>query len=354
MSGVSITKPVQAAAAPATDTLRPSGAPLAPSRAARELGLKRREFDLAVHLGCVRTVPDEGGGGRRVGRDEIDRLRGDEHFPETLRERVRAVGTAEGATLMDVTPTRFTRLARLGLVTPVAFYLNRYRAVVWLYLADELRQFAAGKDTAPLLTGRTSQDQRDKLAEGLDLRPRNWRGRQLGFLLRPADDPWARAAVVASFLDPAQVAEIVNDPYERAHLTRFRPDQPAHGAPGSPTARLAERIMTADDPDEIAWLRADLTGTLAEARDHRPAPRPRSEQYAPPHGGQVQERVRPVPPQHDSRPEAAERPRTPEASEAFEQPGVPETAERSRGLLGRLRGRSSRPARDRGKRPARV
>jgi len=351
MSAIGITQPAQTVVAPATGTLRTSGAPFAPSRAARELGLKRREFDLAVHLGCVRTVPDEGGGGRRVGRDEIDRLRNDEHFPETLRERVRAVGTAEGAQLMDVTPTRFTRLARLGLVTPVTFYLNRYRAVVWLYLADELRQFAAGKDTAPLLTGRTSQDQRDKLAVGLDLRPRNWRGRQLGFLLRPADDPWARAAVVASFLDPAQVAEIVNDPYERAHLNRFWPDQPAHGAPGSPTARLAERIMTADDPDEIGWLRADLTATLAEARDHRPAPRPRPEQYAPPHGGHVQERVRPVPPQHDSRPEAAERSRTPETSE---QPGLPETAERSRGLLGRLRGRGSRPARDRGKRPARV
>lgn len=30
------------------------------ARAARELELKRGEFDLALHLGCVRTVPDEG------------------------------------------------------------------------------------------------------------------------------------------------------------------------------------------------------------------------------------------------------------------------------------------------------
>ncbi len=332
MSGVSITQPTQTATAPATGMLRTSGAPFAPSRAARELGLKRREFDLAVHLGCVRTVPDEGGGGRRVGRDEIDRLRNDARFPETLRERVRAVGTADGAKLMDVTPTRFTRLARLGLVTPVNFYLNRYRAVVWLYLADELRQFAAGKDTAALLTGRTSQSLRDQLEAGLDLRPRNWRGRQLGFLLRPADDPWARAAVVASFLDPAQVAEIVNDPYERAYLNRFRPEQPAHGVPGSPAARLAERIMTADDPDEIGWLRADLTGTLSEARDHRPAPRPRAEQVPSPYEELEQEAVRSVPPQQDSRPEAPER---------------------TRGLLSRLRGRNPRPARDR-KRAARV
>ncbi|NEA65257.1 DUF6397 family protein [Streptomyces sp. SID12488] len=332
MSGVSITRPTQTATAPAAGTLRTSGAPFAPSRAARELGLKRSEFDLAVHLGCVRTVPDEGGGGRRVGRDEIDRLRNDTRFPETLRERVRSVGTADGAKLMDVTPTRFTRLARLGLVTPVTFYLNRYRAVVWLYLADELGQFAAGTDSAPLLTGRTSPSLRDQLAAGIDRRPRNWRGRQLGFLLRTADDPWARAAVVASFLDPGQVTEIANDPYERAYLNRFRPEQPAHGVPGSPAARLAERIMTADDPDEIGWLRADLTGSLAEARDHRPAPRPGAEQVPPPAEKLEQEAGRSVPPQQDSH------------------PGAPE---RTRGLLSRLRGRNPRPARDR-KRAARV
>jgi hypothetical protein len=341
MSATGITQPAQTAVAPATGTLRTSGAPFAPSRAARELGLKRREFDLAVHLGCVRTVPDEGGGGRRVGREEIDRLRNDQRFPDTLRERVRAVGTADGAKLMDVTTTRFTRLARLGLVTPVTFYLNRYRAVVWLYLADELRQFAAGKDTAPLLTGRTSQSLRDQLEAGLDLRPRNWRGRQLGFLLRTADDPWARAAVVAFFLDPAQVAEIVNDPYERAYLNRFRPEQPTHGVPGSSAARLAERIMTADDPDEIGWLRADLTETLAEARDHRPAPRPRSEQAPLPYAELEQEHVRSSPAQQDGRPEVSE------------QPEAPEAPERTRGLLSRLRGRNPRPARDR-RRAARV
>ncbi|MDW4906497.1 DUF6397 family protein [Streptomyces sp. ADMS] len=337
MSATGITQPTETTVAAATGPLRTAGAPFAPSRAARELGLKRREFDLAVHLGCVRTVPDEGGGGRRVDRDEIDRLRNEEHFPERLRERVRAVGTADGAKLMDVTPTRFTRLARLGLVTPVTFYLNRYRAVVWLYLADELRQFAAGRDTAPLLTGRTSQERRDRLEAGLDLRPRNWRGRQLGFLLRAADDPWARAAVVASLLDPTQVAEIVNDPYERAYLNRFRPDRPTHGVPGSPATLLAERIMTADDPDEIGWLRADLSRTLAEARDHRPAPRPKVEQALPP-CEEFEPEPRPLPSEQVGPPKAPE------------QPGTPE---RARGLLGRLRGRNPRPARDR-KRPARV
>ncbi|MFC4502919.1 MULTISPECIES: DUF6397 family protein [Streptomyces] len=245
--------------------------PCSASRAARELGLKRSEFDLAVHLGRVRTVPDEGGGGSRVPRAELDRLL---ERPEELRRRVRTVGTREGAADMEVSPSRFTRLARLGLVVPVKFYLNRYRAVVWLYLADELRQFAADDTNAPLLKGRAPESMRAQVAAGVDLRPRNWRGRHLGFLLRQADDPWQRAGALAAFLDPLQVAELVEDPYERSHLNRFRPGPPAHGAPGSPAVHLVEKIMTADDPDEIGWLRSDLEGTLAEARAHQPAPRP--------------------------------------------------------------------------------
>ncbi|MFI6033477.1 DUF6397 family protein [Streptomyces sp. NPDC051315] len=244
------------------------------SRAARELTLKRREFDLAVNLGRIRTLPDEGGGGRLVARAELDRLRSEPGFPEVLRKSVETVGTSAGAAVMEVAPTRFTRLARLGLVVPVTFHLNRYRAVVWLYLADELRQFAADKDQAPLLTGRAPEGMRKQLAAGLDLRPRNWRGRHLGFLLRQAGDPWQRAGALAGFLDPVQVAQIVKDPYERSHLNRFRPGPPAHAAPGSPAAHLVERIMTADDPDEIDWLRSDLAQTLDEARTHQPAPRP--------------------------------------------------------------------------------
>ncbi|MEU9291146.1 DUF6397 family protein [Streptomyces sp. NPDC048275] len=244
------------------------------SRAARELELKRREFDLAVQLGCVRTVPDEGGGGRRVARAEIDRVRSEDGFPEALRERVKAVGTTQGAALMDVTTARFTRLARLGLVVPVTFYLNRYRAVVWLYLVEELRQFAADERNAAVLSGRTPEGLRDQLETGLDLRPRNWRGRHMGFLLRQTEDPWARAAAVASLLDALQVAEIVRDPYERAYLNRFRPERASHGTPDSPAAQLASRIMTAEDPDEISWLRADLGQAVAEARELRPAPRP--------------------------------------------------------------------------------
>ncbi|KUL34030.1 DUF6397 family protein [Streptomyces regalis] len=247
----------------------------APSRAARELGLKRGELDLAVHLGLIRTVPDEGGGGRRVSLSEIDRLRSGVGFPDSLQDRVKVVGTTEGAGLMEVPVGRFTRLARLGLAVPVKWYLNRYRAVVWLYLAEELKQFAADEKNAPLLNARrTPEGLRGMLDAGVDLRARNWRGRHRGFLLRMADDPWGSAGALAAFLDPVQIAEIVPDPYERSHLNRFRPGPPASGAPGSPAAHIAERIMTADDPDEIGLLRADLTAALEAARERRPAPRP--------------------------------------------------------------------------------
>ncbi|MFE6281323.1 DUF6397 family protein [Streptomyces sp. NPDC057877] len=301
MSGHAVTQPAQPTCAP--------------SRAARELGLKGSEFDLAVHLGRIRTAPDDTGGGRRVTRAELERLREEKGFPEALRESVRAVGTTAGAALMEISSARFTRLARAGLLIPVKFYLNRYRAVVWLYLADELRQFVAGKENSALLHQRMPQSMRRQLDEGVDRRPRNWRGRHLGFLLRQATDPWQRAGALAAFLDPVQIAEIVKDPYERAHLHRFRPDPPSHGAPGSPAAQLAERLMTADDPDEIAWLRADLTQTLREARGHRPAPRP-----AP-----------------------RETPAEPEPEDHTHEDRVPGEPERPRGLLARLLRRGSRP-----------
>ncbi|MFJ3414970.1 DUF6397 family protein [Streptomyces sp. NPDC086082] len=311
---------------------KPSDLSCTPSRAARELGLKRGDFDLAVHLGRVRTVPDEEGGGRRVSHAEIDRLRSAAGFPDTLLESVRTVGTTEGAALMEVTSARFTRLARLGLVVPVKFYLNRYRAVVWLYLAEELRQFAADKNHTSLLNGRTPERLRDQLQEGLDLRPRNWRGRHLGFLLHQATDPWERAGALAALLDPVQVAEIVQDPYERAHLNRFRPEPPAHGTPGSAAAHLAERIMTADDPDEISWLRADLTQVLDEARPHRPAPRPTGELAVP---RPTVEPTTSSPLLSEHRPEPMAKPApTPDAEPAPEH-------ERSRGMLGWLRRRSA-------------
>ncbi|MGW5328229.1 DUF6397 family protein [Streptomyces sp. NPDC004014] len=245
-----------------------------PSRAARELGLRRAEFDLAVHLGRIRTVPDEGGGGRVVERAEILRLLAQHGFPSTLRERVRVVGTAEGAAHMGIPAGRFTRLARLGLLVPVRFYLNRYRAVVWLYLAEELEHFATGAGNTCLLKGRTPETLKGQLAAGVDLRARNWRGRHFGFLLRQAADPWARAAAAAAFLAPAEIEDVVHDPGERALLERLRPAPPAHGAPGSSFAHLAEHLMTAQDPDEIGWLRSDLARAMREARTASPAPRP--------------------------------------------------------------------------------
>lgn len=308
-----------------------------PSRAARELGLKRGELDLAVHLGLVLTVPDEGGGGRRVPRAEIERVRTGEGFPESLQHRVQVVGTTEGADVMDVPPGRFTRLARLGLVVPVKWYLNRYRAVVWLYLAEELKQFAGDEKNAPLLRARRMPEgARGLLDAGLDLRPRNWRGRQRGFLLRLAEDPWESAGALAAFLDPVQIAEIVPDPYERSHLNRFRPGPPASGAPGSPASLIAGRIMTADDPDEISLLRAELASVLRETRERRPAPRPtakRAPQSTPPaHIGSPR----------TEQPQRPEEPQRPEQRERIGQPGRPEKPQAPRGLLSRFRRRSHR------------
>ncbi|MFF6951062.1 DUF6397 family protein [Streptomyces iakyrus] len=300
----------------------------APSRAARELGLKRGEFDLAVNLGLIRTVPDEGGGGRRVARAELDRLRSWEGFPDTLRRRVATVGTTEGARLMEVAPTRFTSLARYGLLVPVTFYLNRYRTVVWLYLAEELRQFAAERSNAPLLTARrTPVEIREGLKAGVDRRPRNWRGRHVGFLTRDAgDDLWARAAAIACLLDPADVADVVPDPYERALLADHRPRLPSHGAPGSATAELAEKLMTASDPDEVSWFRADLAHTMEEARRRRP----------------VAEGLPPTPPP-GPRPPAPDPAPDPAPAPVAERPAPPEPTP-PHGLLSWLRRRGRRPA----------
>ncbi|GAA3116755.1 DUF6397 family protein [Streptomyces rectiviolaceus] len=271
------------------------------SRAARELGLKRGEFELAVMLGRIRTVSDTVGGRRRVTREEIERVRAGEGFPEAWVERIRAVGTTEGATLMDISTARFTRLTRAGFVTPVKFYVNRYRAVVWLYLAEELRQFAESEVNSGLLTGRAPGTIRAQLEAGVDLRARNWRGRHAGALLRQSVDPWERAAVVASLLDPVQLAEIVKDPYERAYVRRLMPEPFGQGAPDTPAGRIIQKITTADDPDEIRWLRANLTIGLSQARGQRPAPQP-----GPPHPASDHEAPPTAPPDEETRGRAPE------------------------------------------------
>ncbi|MEU3688540.1 DUF6397 family protein [Streptomyces narbonensis] len=268
-----------------------------PGQAAEELELRRGEFRLAAQLGLVRTVPVGDGERRRVERAEVDRLRAAPDFPEGLRERVRAVGTREAAALLSVPQDRFTRLARTGHFSPVRFYLNRYRAVVWMYLAAEVAEFALSHPA--LLSGRLPQDVRERLDAHEDCRPRNWRARRLALLLRATDDPWSRAAAIASMLHPVHLAEVVGDPYERAHLDRLRPP-PQSGHSVSPAAReTAERLALADEPDEIVWLRMSLALALEEARADRPAPHPgeaRDQAHVPRQQSQPPPPVEPPPP----------------------------------------------------------
>ncbi|MFF3772671.1 DUF6397 family protein [Streptomyces sp. NPDC002232] len=243
-----------------------------PGRAARELELRQDEFRLAVLLGLVRTVSAGEGDRRRIERAELDRLRAAPDFPAGLRERVRTVGTGEAAALLGITAERFTRLARTGHLSPVRFSLNRYRMVVWRYLAQEVVEF--GLTRPDLLRGRLPQELRERLAAHVDRRPRNWRTRRLGLLLRDTGDPWTQAAAIASLLDPVQLAEVVDDPYERAYLDRLRPPPPP-GMPVSPISReIAERLALADDPDELLWHRLSLALALDEARAERQAPHP--------------------------------------------------------------------------------
>ncbi|MFI1179355.1 DUF6397 family protein [Streptomyces sp. NPDC020799] len=248
-------------------------------RAARELELKPREFELAVQLGHVRTVATGPGGRRRVPRDEIARHTGVAGFPNALRTRVWVVGTAEGAELMGISPARFGRLARAGCFAPVRFYVNRYRAVVWHYLAADLVEFA---DASPdLLTGRTPPALRTALAEGKDRRARTWRARRIDQLLALAEDPWERAAVIASVLGPEQLADAVPDPYERAYVSAMRPEL-AHGRSNAAAGReVIDRVTLAAEPDEIERYRRRLTVALAEARAIRQAPAPDGPQGAP-------------------------------------------------------------------------
>ncbi|MGR8006985.1 DUF6397 family protein [Streptomyces hypolithicus] len=255
-----------------TDTATVAAQPVSAAGAAQELGLKRSEFDLAALFGHIRTTVDSDGSRPRVAREELDRLRVADRTAATLRERVRTVGTTEGAELMGITAVRFGRLARAGYLTPVKFYLNRYRTVVWLYLVDELEEFASQEPG--LLTGRSPQVMRTLLAAGEDRRARNWRGRRLGLLTRRTDDPWERAAITSSMLDGVQLAEVVDDPYERAYLGRLRPGLVGRRGESPATREAMDRLLAADDPDETLWQRVSLTLLMGEAREHRPAPRP--------------------------------------------------------------------------------
>ncbi len=206
-------------------------------RAARELGLKRHEFDLAVQLGRIRTVADCGGGRRRVAREELDRLLESERTATPLGERLRTAGTSEGAALLGIGSARFTGLARAGYLRPVRFRLNRCRAVVWLYLVEELTDLAVRHPE--LLRGGYPPAMRAVLAAGEDRRPRNWRSRRLGESLARTKDPWEQAALSSSLLEPDRVARVVDTPQEadrlvglRAGLVAAEPRSPVVPPPG--------------------------------------------------------------------------------------------------------------------------
>ncbi|MGW6687239.1 DUF6397 family protein [Streptomyces sp. NPDC054961] len=234
-------------------------------RAAGELGLSRSEFARAVQLGIVRAGPPAPGGSARFTRTELDRVRSAEGSRHALRERVETLAGAQGAAgVLGVGPSRFTRLARCGHITPVGYRINRYRAVVWLYLAVELRDFATA--VPGLLRGSAPEADRELMAAKADLRPRKWRERHVGLLLRRTADPWERAAVLASVLPDGVVRETVPDPAERILLAALTPPAP-YGHPQVPAAAaVAERLLRAEPPDEVARYRTSLDFALTGAR----------------------------------------------------------------------------------------
>lgn len=239
-------------------------------QAAGELGLARGEFARAVQLGIVRAGPSAPGGAARYARAELDRVRSvegrpGEDWPEALRERVATVAGAESAAgVLGVGPSRFTRLARCGHLTPVGYRINRYRAVVWLYLATELREFAAREPAR--LRGAAPPADREMLAAKGDLRPRKWRERHVGLLLRRTADPWERAAVLASVLPEEELREAVPDPAERIVLAALAPPPP-YGHPQVPAAAaVALRLLKAEAAQEIHWYRTSLEFAVTGAR----------------------------------------------------------------------------------------
>lgn len=234
-------------------------------QAAGELGLSRSEFARAVQLGIVRAGPPTPGGAARFTRTELERVRSSEQSQGGLRGRVETVGGADAtAAVLGIGPSRFIRLSRCGHLTPVGYRINRYRAVVWLYLTAELRDFAARKPD--MLRGIAPPADRELMAAKADLRPRKWRERHVGLLLRRTADPWERAAVLASVLPERDRRETVPDPAERIVLAALAPPPP-YGHPQVPAAAaVAARLLEAEPPDEIDWYRTSLDFALTGAR----------------------------------------------------------------------------------------
>ncbi|MEO3755354.1 DUF6397 family protein [Streptomyces sp. B6B3] len=234
-------------------------------RAARALGLSRRQLDVAVRLGLVATEATDVPWLRRVSWAEIERLRADPGFPVPLRDQALLVNATEGADMLGVTPARFARLARGGCLAPLSLYPHR-GAFVWRYPAIELRTFA--ERHPELLSGPVPEALRSLLREGADWRPRRWRARHTGLLAAQARSPWERAAVPAAVLHPRALRALVPDQHERALLRRLRP-------PLCDTREEAAReVLPATDPDETRWYGTALTLALRDARRVRPGPLP--------------------------------------------------------------------------------
>ncbi|UNO44366.1 hypothetical protein KGS77_31975 [Streptomyces sp. MST-110588] len=253
---------------------------LAMSRAAQELELKSGELELARQLGEVRTVPAGPAPGpgwnglprrRAVPAEEVERLRAEEGFPDALRGRIRTVGSAGAAELIGVGPTRFLRLAKAGCFAPVRFYVNRYSAVVWLYLAAELTGFAEREPG--LLRENTPAAMRVMLDAGGDWRGRQWRGRRVSRLMEEAEDRWESAAVIAAVLPPEEVASVVEDPSERSLLRQLKPVLATVGTTTPAAREAADRVLIAQEFDEVMWYRVSLSRALEGARAQGPARR---------------------------------------------------------------------------------
>ncbi|WP_329139627.1 DUF6397 family protein [Streptomyces sp. NBC_01476] len=235
-----------------------------------ELGLDYDEFDVALQTGEVPCVVC-GPGQWKVPADVVARLRSAPDHPAPLLARLRLVSSDGAAGLLGVGRERFVRLARAGHLRPVRWYVNQYRAVVWLYLAREIQEFA-DRDPA-LLHGPLPAGLREAVAAGEDERPRGWRARRAAQLVRDAYDAWEEAAVWAALLGPEIVTDAVPDAYERGHLRRLRAELPP-GRVGRATAEQIRELTVADDPDEIARGLLALSDALGRARALRPAPRP--------------------------------------------------------------------------------
>ncbi|MDX3352455.1 DUF6397 family protein [Streptomyces sp. ME01-24h] len=240
-------------------------------RAREELRLDPEAFEVALQIGEVRTAPAVGGR-RRVVREDVDRLREEEGFPERLRTRLEVVGGIEGAALLGISRERFTRLAKAGFLRPVRWYVNRYRAVVWLYLAEDVRRFARAHPG--LLGGRLPAELREALAAGEDHRARGWRARRVEELVRDAEDAWAEASAWSALLGPRAAADVVPDDRERAYLRRLCPVIPAGSTGSRATRELIEALTVASHPDELVLARVSIADALLRARAARPAPPP--------------------------------------------------------------------------------